>query len=121
LEYIKSYLFLLKIRFGENFQVSMDLDDEAKKKNIVPLSLQILIENAIKHNVVSKKKPLHIEVFTKANNKLVVKNNLQKKNSIIQSTHVGLQNISNRYKLLSGDSIKVEESEEMFQVVIPLI
>ena len=121
LEYIKSYLFLLKIRFGENFQVSMDLDDEAKKKKIVPLSLQILIENAIKHNVVSKKKPLHIEILTKDNNKLVVKNNLQKKNSIIQSTHVGLQNISNRYKLLSGDSIEVEESAEVFQVVIPLI
>lgn len=121
LNYIESYLFLLKIRFGENFQVSMDLDESVKKKNIVPLSLQILIENAIKHNVVSKRKPLKIEIFTKDHNKLIVKNNLQKKNSIIQSTHVGLQNIDNRYKLLSGDSITIEENEEVFQVILPLI
>ena len=78
------------------------------------------MENAIKHNIVSAGKPLQINVFTE-NGSLVVSNNLQMKNQINESTGIGLDNIRNRYKLISERPVKVTESETNFTVSIPLI
>jgi len=120
LEVLNAYTFLLKTRFEKNLDVNIDIPVEKLQKRIVPLSLQILMENAIKHNIVSADKPLQINVFTE-NGSLVIRNNLQMKNQVNESTGIGLDNIRNRYKLLSEKTVKVTESETNFTVSIPLI
>jgi two-component system, LytTR family, sensor kinase len=120
LEVLNAYTFLLKTRFEKNLEVNINIPPEKMQQKIVPLSLQILMENAIKHNIVSSGKPLQINVFTE-NGSLVVSNNLQMKNQINESTGIGLDNIRNRYKLISERPVKVTESETNFTVSIPLI
>ena len=120
LDVLKAYAFLLQTRFGSNLDVIINVPDEKLNKRIVPLSLQLLMENAIKHNIVSSDKPLTIEVFA-LNGKLVVSNNLQKKNQVIESTGIGLDNIRNRYKLLGDGKVEVTENASSFTVSIPLI
>lgn len=120
LDVLKAYAFLLQTRFGNNLDVVINVPKEKLNKKIVPLSLQILMENAIKHNIVSSDKPLKIEVSAE-NGKLVVSNNLQKKNQVNESTGIGLDNIRNRYKLLGNGQVEVNESGSDFIVSIPLI
>lgn len=120
LDVMKAYAFLLQTRFGENLGIIINVPDEKLGKRIVPLSLQILMENAIKHNIVSSDKPLQIDVFAN-NGRLVVSNNLQKKNQVKESTGIGLDNIRNRYKLLSEKQVEVTENGSNFTVSIPLI
>lgn len=117
---LKAYAFLLKTRFGHNLDIDIDVADEKMQKRIVPLSLQLLMENAIKHNIVSADKPLKIEVFAE-NGSLVVRNNLQRKNQLHESTGIGLENIRNRYKLLSDKIVTVTENGNVFTVSIPLL
>jgi sensor histidine kinase YesM len=120
LDVLRAYAFLLKTRFGDNLEISINVPDEKLERKIIPLSLQILMENAIKHNIVSGEKPLKINVFAE-NGRLVVTNNLQKKNQIIESTGIGLENIRNRYRLLSDRQVEVRENSSDFTVSIPLI
>jgi two-component system, LytTR family, sensor kinase len=120
LDVLRAYGFLLKTRFGDNLNIEIDVPEEKLQQRIVPLSLQLLMENAIKHNIVSSAKPLKIKVFAE-NGQLVISNNLQIKNQQIESTGIGLDNIRNRYKLFSNDEVKVTESGESFTVSIPLI
>ena len=121
LEFLDSYVFLLKERFGENFHVEIRIPDSYLNKKVVPLSLQILMENAIKHNVISALKPLTIEVFIENNQNLIIKNNLQKKNQVMNSTKVGLQNIKNRYSFFSEQKVEVFATADSFVVSLPLI
>lgn len=120
MEVLEAYYFLLKTRFGDNIKVTIDIPCEKLDKKIVPLSLQILMENAIKHNIVSSNRPLLINIFTE-NGSLVMDNNLQMKNQISESTGIGLDNIRNRYKLLGDKEVKVTETGTNFKVSIPLI
>ena len=120
LDVLKAYAFLLKTRFGNNINIDIDVPEDKLQNKIVPLSLQILMENAIKHNIVSADKPLYVKVFVESGN-LVVSNNLQVKNQVNESTGIGLDNISNRYKLLGDKQVKVLENESSFTVSIPLI
>jgi len=120
LDVLKAYAFLLKTRFSNSLDIHIDVADEKMQKKIVPLSLQLLMENAIKHNIVSAEKPLTIDVYA-VNGTLVVSNNLQKKNQVFESTGIGLDNIRNRYKLLSDKIVQVTESSSSFTVSIPLI
>lgn len=121
LEFLESYVFLLKERFGENFKVDINIPNEFLSMKVVPLSIQILIENAIKHNIISALKPLKIEISVENNQKLIVKNNLQKKNQVMNSTKVGLQNIKNRYSFFSDQKVEVFATADSFVVSIPLI
>lgn len=120
MEVLEAYYFLLKTRFGDNIEVKIDIPCEKLDKKIVPLSLQLLMENAIKHNIVSSTRPLHIHVFTE-NGSLVMDNNLQMKNQVSESTGIGLDNIRNRYKLLGDKEVKVTATASNFIVSIPLI
>ncbi|MEO6037028.1 MAG: histidine kinase [Saprospiraceae bacterium] len=120
LAFLKSYIFLLKERFGENLQIELRDLDKNERSAIVPLTLQMLFENAIKHNVISTGKPLHIEVFAE-NGHLVVRNNLQRKNQVMDSTGVGLQNIKDRYRILTDCDVDVIVSREYFTVILPAI
>jgi two-component system, LytTR family, sensor kinase len=121
LNFIESYFFLAKIRFGENLKVSIDVPESLKDRAIPPVTLQLLCENALKHNIVSKEKPLSISIEAKDNNHLWVSNILQRKSSIENSTQIGLQNIRNRYALLSKQSIEIKDDDGRFTVKLPLL
>lgn len=119
LKFIQSYLFLLKIRFQENLNIEMSVL-EAEGFYVIPASIQLLIENAIKHNIVSKNQPLNIRIEI-VNDRLMVQNNLQKKAIKEPSTGLGLNNIRSRYKLLIEDEVTIHEDNLYFTVEIPLI
>jgi len=120
LDALDSYIFLLKMRFQDKIIVENQIPEELYEHLIIPLSLQMLIENAVKHNVVSSKKPLFIQLSVK-DNSLVVSNNLQIKQQSHNSTKVGLTNIKSRYKLVNDTEVKIIETDEIFQVQLPLI
>jgi two-component system, LytTR family, sensor kinase len=120
LEFLKSYIFLYQIRFGENFKVIIDIDQQWLHKEIVTLSLQMLLENAVKHNIISKEKPLTVKIHIKGQ-KLCVCNNLQVKTILTESNGIGLKNIQSRYAIISNEEVEVSMSENMFLVCVPLI
>jgi len=120
LEFVKSYLFLVEIRFDNNINLIVNIEEEYYGYFIPLLSLQLLIENAIKHNVVSAKKKLNISIINEGD-VLVVKNNIQKKCSVEESTKVGLQNIIKRYSLITDRKVEIINTEAEFIVRIPLI
>ncbi|MBL7778968.1 MAG: histidine kinase [Chitinophagales bacterium] len=119
IEFVSHYIQLLKTRFGDGLQIHLQIDDSIKEKTIVPVTLQILIENAVKHNTTSKDSPLVVRVF-KQTNFLCVENNLQKKNAIEISNRHGLQNLKNLYAFINESPIEVIESSHSFIVKVPL-
>lgn len=121
LEFIQPYIFLLTKRFPENLSITLFVQEAEKDKQIVPGALQLLIENAIKHNILSKQFPLVIDISVNGNNSLVVSNNLQIKNPVEPSTQIGLNNIRQRYELSTGKTITIKKDERIFSVYLPLI
>jgi two-component system, LytTR family, sensor kinase len=121
LDFIQPYLFLLQKRFPGGLRITMDVSEEAKKLYMVPAALQMLIENAIKHNITSSSKPLSIDIYANGTNTLRIKNNLQPKITKEPSSSIGLQNINQRYGLLFDKAITVENDEKHFAVTLPLI
>lgn len=117
---LKAYHFLLQIRFGESLNVKIDIPDRYLNEHILPLSLQMLIENAVKHNILSVHKPLWIEVFI-SNDRVIVRNNLQRKNQQTDSTGLGLLNIQNRYQLLGNQPVDIIVTTQSFSVSLPLL
>jgi len=121
LEFVKSFVFLQKMRFGESLRVNINVSEE-ENYQVPPLAVQMLIENAIKHNIVSKKNPLIVEIYTDDAKGIIVKNNLQRKNIIPEeSSGIGLKNITERYKYLSNSEVEIEDNDEIFSVRLPLI
>jgi len=121
LEFIQAYRFLLNIRFENKFDVVIDVAETAQKQYaIAPLTLQLLVENAVKHNRMSVKEPLQVQIFIE-DDCLVVQNNRQLRPQSETSTGVGLQNIVNRYALLTDRAVRIQEDEDRFSVKIPLI
>lgn len=120
LDFIQSYIFLLKVRFEQNLRFEIDVPEEVKTRLLPPVSLQLLIENAIKHNVVSREKPLSIQIHIE-NNFLVLKNNLQAKLEKEASTGIGLENIRKRYQILSTKQMEVIHSSTHFTIALPLL
>jgi two-component system, LytTR family, sensor kinase len=121
LEYLDNYMYLLKSRFGDNIQFKMNIHDACMTCYVVPLSVQMLLENAIKHNIVSQKKPLIIHISNQGEHEIVISNNLQRKDQQNDSTGTGLLNIENRYLLTFGRRITVSETDTEFTVKLPLI
>jgi len=121
LGFISAYFHLLKTRFSHGLHLKLDVHERHSDYLLPPLTLQILIENAVKHNVLLQSRPLIIKVYTDVSNNLVVENNLQKKNTIVESNKMGLSNIVTKYRLLKQRRIVIRETEDAFQVVIPLI
>lgn len=117
---IDAYFFLQKIRFGNNLHVHINVPVQYNTKQIPPLSLQILVENAIKHNVISSLKPLFIDIYVDDVGMLVTKNNLQRKKSVESSTKIGLQNLINRFHYIFNKGIEIYETEDSFMVKLPL-
>ncbi|MCK5102463.1 MAG: histidine kinase, partial [Cyclobacteriaceae bacterium] len=119
-EFIKSFVYLLKIRFGEGLQFNIKIDSEKLKLNLPTLSLQLLVENAIKHNVVTKDKPLEVFISNE-NDYIFVKNNLQSREENIESTGIGLENLKQRYKLLSNLQPEFIIENDHYIAKLPLI
>lgn len=120
IEFVKAYFHLMHIRHEDNINLQIELNEDALKMYIPPISVQLLIENAIKHNIASKIQPLTIKICYR-NNNLIVCNNLQPITTIFSSTGIGLQNIKDRYKaLLSKENISIHRSEEEYCVWLPL-
>jgi LytS/YehU family sensor histidine kinase len=121
LEFIKPYIFLLEKRFSQGLKITIEIPEKYNSSFIVPASLQMLIENAIKHNVATRVKPLHILLHANGNNTLEISNNLQIREVVENSTEIGLQNIVKRYMLASGKKVTVEQTVDTFKVTLPLL
>jgi len=120
LAFLDSYIFLQKIRYEDNLQVSIDLPRNTEIM-LPPLSLQMLVENAIKHNIITDDEPLQINLFLEEQNFIVVKNNLQKKNIRDDSSGIGLSNIKARYEYLTQKPVEVLHNTQEFSVKIPVL
>ncbi|MFY7665967.1 2TM domain-containing protein [Flavobacterium sp.] len=120
LKFAKTYLNLLQMRFEGSLQYELPEIQGNDESKVVPLSLQLLLENTIKHNVVSPQKPLKVRIYIKDNN-LVVENDLQRKEVLKDREGVGLQNIVSRYSILTKRSVQILESETTFAVAIPIL
>ncbi len=120
LDFARTYMSLLKMRFEDSiiFEIPEKANDPESK--VVPLSLQLLLENAVKHNTVTTSKPLHIKIYESDGN-LVVENNLQTKAIVKKSSGVGLENIKQRYELLTNKKVNINQQADRFAVAIPML
>jgi two-component system LytT family sensor kinase len=121
LKFIQAYIFLIKIRHGENVDIQITIPDAINTRGIPPITLQLLIENAIKHNVASAAQPLHICIYLDKQGELTVSNNVQRIPNNIPSTKLGLENIRNRYRILSDQGPEIKEENGLFMVMLPLL
>lgn len=120
INFLKDYYFLHQIRNEGKIQLNIHISEENKNAQILPISLQLLMENAIKHNMATIEKPLIIKIFTDEHY-VVMENNIQKMATQVISTKIGLNNLKERVKLLTGEHLVIVESESTFMVKIPLI
>lgn len=120
LQFARTYVRLLKMRFEDSIIFDIPEQSSDPEAKIVPLSLQLLLENAVKHNVVTAEKPLHIKV-TENDGMLTVTNNLQEKQVVKKSSGVGLQNIRQRYGILTNKQVGIEKSAADFSVKLPML
>jgi len=120
LAFLDAFIYLLKVRYRDNLSIHQYLSEEAFNQHVPALSLQILVENAIKHNIISKDRPLNIDIKQEAD-QVVVINNKQIKTSLPISTKIGLQNIIERYQLLNMPSVEILDEEHTFTVKLPLL
>ena len=121
LEFVKDYMFLLQMRYPDNLHANISVTIQYQRLYIAPLTIQMLVENAIKHNVISRTHPLNIDIYVENGQSIVVKNNLMLKNSVKKSTKTGLANIRKRYEYLGKRKIDVITTTRNFMVAIPLI
>jgi len=121
LNFIQSYYRLLEMRHGDAIRLQVEVDKKYHKYLLPSLSLQLLVENAVKHNVVSKNQPLIIDIFSMEGNRLAVNNNLQLKKIKLPSNKIGLSNIKSKYELLKQGGYEVLQDAKNFTVVLPLI
>lgn len=121
LQFIEAYINMLKGRHGNKLQVTKEVQPMHLYYRLPPMALQILIENAVKHNVVSQNKPLHIHIFSHSENQLTVSNNLQKRKITEPSTGLGLHNLNQRCKYLSNHDLVIQQTATQFSVTIPLM
>ncbi|MGM0621537.1 MAG: sensor histidine kinase [Bacteroidota bacterium] len=120
LDFMRSYLFLQQIRYGNDLSYAVDIPAHLLQLILPPLSLQVVLENAIKHNVINESKPLKIEVFSH-NKHLVVKNNIQPKISMGKSTGLGLKNLTKRYAMISAKEPVFSVDTNYYIAKLPLI
>jgi two-component system LytT family sensor kinase len=120
LEFAKTYCDLLKTRFEDSVDFEFNVRKEDYRKFVVPLSLQLLLENCIKHNFATSSKPLIIKIFSE-NDTLCIENNLQVREQIKESSGIGLPNIVQRYSLLTKRNVFIEKSDDYFKVKLPVL
>jgi hypothetical protein len=120
LAFAKTYMNLLKMRFENSLFYELPTTISNPEAKVVPLSLQLLLENTVKHNVVSEQRPLHIRIYVEGDY-LVVQNDFQKKEVLQSRQGVGLQNIINRYGIITNRKVLIEQNEQTFTVKLPIL
>jgi two-component system, LytTR family, sensor kinase len=119
---VDAYMFLFQVRFEDNIKLKISIPEKYYHYAIAPLTLQMLLENAVKHNIISNEYPLKVVMeINSAGDALIVRNTIRKKNVHDDATHVGLKNIQSRYKYLDKRGITIDENESEFTVTIPLL
>ena len=121
IEFVNSYIFLLKTRYEQGVDIRFNINLDKSEYYIPTLSLQMLIENAIKHNSFSRKEPLIVNVYNDASDYLVVQNEVKTKNSKVRSTKIGLDNIKKRYGIQTEKQLVVDTSDDRFTVKLPIL
>ena len=120
LDFAKTYCDLLKTRFEDSVNFDFKVTENDKKGFVVPLSLQLLLENCIKHNFATSAKPLLIKIYSE-NGILIIENNLQAREQVKESAGIGISNIVQRYSLLTKQNVFIEKSEDFFKVKLPIL
>lgn len=121
LNFLDSYNYLLKIRFENKISININIPDDFFEKKLPAISLQPLIENIVKHNIINDENKMSIEIFINDNNNLEIKNQLNKKDQQEKNSKIGLENLNNRYKLLLNKEIKIIQTEDFFIVELQLL
>ena len=121
LQFIQSYFHLLKTRHSDSLTLTIRIEEQFLVYKLPSLTLQLLIENAVKHNIMEKERPLNIVIESTADCKLQVSNNWQPKTKIVGSNKAGLTNIAKKYKLLKQEDIAIHQDKQTFSIAIPLI
>ena len=120
LAFIESYLYIIKTRLEDAIDITIQVDESILQSKIPPLTLQLLIENAVKHNIAAASRRLHIAIIGTATF-VTISNNLQPKASVTFSTGIGLDNVLQRYRLLFGKEIHIEKTDTAFTVKLPVV
>ena len=120
ISFVRKYIYLQKIRFGDHFDVQILLKDHTEGE-VIPMSIQMLLENAVKHNIISGENPLKVIIGKPAAGEIFIENNRQPKPSTDKSDKIGLKNLQHRYRFLTNRKMKVESTEKYFRVTIPLV
>lgn len=120
MSFVRSYIYLLQMRYEDNLDFDINIPQELLQRQVPPMAVQMLVENAVKHNEISNRNPLTIHIYAERNG-LCVSNRIQPKLSDSSSTCIGLANLSKRYQLLFKQDITIEENEKIFKVTLPLI
>ena len=121
LKFIRSYCNLLTTRYGEGFRLNINVPDSFCNHLLPSLTLQLLVENAVKHNIVSKEQPLEVTIKTSDDETLCVENNMQTKTIAVHSNGIGLSNINSKFKLMNQRGLYIEKTPERFTVFVPLM
>ncbi len=119
LKFLDSYVHLVKTRYRNRFEMNVSIDEKYLLREVPPLALQLLVENAVKHNEISEKNPLQINVYSK-NEFIYVENKIRERTSFVDSTGNGLMNLDKRYFLLKKQHISIRKKENIFSVKLPL-
>lgn len=119
LKFLDSYVYLVKSRYRDRFKIDIDIDAEYLEKKVPPLALQLLVENAVKHNEISESNPLQVNIYSKDSD-IYVENEMRLRTSFVDSTGNGLMNLDKRYFLLKKQHISISATENVFRVKLPL-
>lgn len=121
MEFVNGYIFLLKTRYEENLDFQIEISSAAYEKRLPPMAIQMLIENAVKHNEISRRRPLVITICTLGDSFVTVSNPIQRKISHTQTTGIGLNNLSKRYQLLYKTDIEIVTLNDTYCVKLPIV
>ena len=121
MEFTDSYLFLIKMRYGANLTIKTEIPEKLLSMELPPLTIQTLLENAVKHNEISNRKPLTISIQTNESAELIVRNQIQSKLTQEEGTGIGLTNLSKQFQILRERDIQIIQENNEFIVKIPLI
>ena len=121
LQFVKAYTYLLGVRYEHKLFFSIQVEETYLRKKLPILSLLHLIENAVKHNVISKRHPLQIQIYTKSDNWLVILNSIRPKMEETVGHGIGLKNLRERYRMLTGRNIQIANANGCFEVFLPLL
>lgn len=120
LKFLESYIFLIKTRYRDRFSIDMDIDEADLEKEVPPLALQLLVENAVKHNEISESNPLQVKIYSK-DYAICVENTIRPRTTLAEGTGNGLSNLDKRYYLLGKQKMNITTENDVFCVKIPLL